>query len=707
MARAKKASARAESVQLIRGSPRTEVVRAKARWGAIRRFKPYRGAIIEMRDSALLVYPLSTSPGASEEEIDKFISTASSRCIEVVPLREARLTVNSKKRNICIQKPDLSGSIDIRFSGVESFNSWKDQLTELSRLRSVTLADFEVDRHVGKGASGRVYLVKDKVTEEDLALKVIEKSTVFESSDSYRHALDERIVIEMASNHPFILDMRYSFQNSQRLFLVTEYCGGGDLFEYLNRRSRPMDEAKARHVMAEILLAIEHIHSLGVVYRDLKLENVLLDVAGHIRMADFGLSKLLTEIKSASPSSASRSDPKTQMSLQKTKTFCGTREYVSPEMLSNAPYDTSVDLWAFGVLLYEILCGRTPFYSDERGEIYDRIEKADVWYPKDMSQNVQDLLKGLLQRDVRKRLGTGPEGIQAIKSHPWFSGIDWDDVYNMKPHAHSIAKELIQMHCGKSDKPSSSSKKSKRQEAQDDALKALQSDCANDIEAITKSTPRTPWGDSQQIPFSGKRSPRVVPATTGTKNTKSRKRSPMIAGYSFVGTLPVGNQSKAPESTDSPGVAVYRNPSDGYERENVFNATSAFTAGPQKPVEHEMPLSSATPDRTAVVDAKRLAPAFNASEVTRFSDAGIEVDVKGDASGLITPRSDFEDVVDRKVDSRFGSEYRESAAVPRANSERRESAAVPRARSTFSRPSSILRKRHQEKLFRRGDKNGG
>lgn len=172
-------------------------------------------------------------------------------------------------------------------------------------------------------------LVEKKAPKEQLALKVIGKSIVYESGDSYRHALDERLILEMSRAHPLIAGMRFSFQNTKRLFLVTYYCAGGDTFTYMNRRCTPTTEEAMRGIAAELLLAIEHIHFCGVVYCDLKLENDLLDRDGHARLADFGLSRRLCH---------------DDAEMRRTSTFCGTREYVAPEIVVGTDYDTSVDI---------------------------------------------------------------------------------------------------------------------------------------------------------------------------------------------------------------------------------------------------------------------------------------------------------------------------------------------------------------------------
>lgn len=506
-----------EAIQLVRTLPVIRSAWVECRFGRARKLRSFRTCFCEVRDGAMLLYPSSI-----ETDPEEVVQNIPVQAIDLVPLREATISANQKKLLITIRKPDKSSTLDVRFPEEAIYTEWSALLLESPGLRHVTLADFEIERHVGKGASGRVYLVRDRRTNERLALKVIEKYSVYESEDSYRHALDERLVLELAADHPFILNMKYAFQNKERLFLVTEYCGGGDLFEYLNKKTKPMNEHEAKFLVAEILLAIEHIHNLGVVYRDLKLENVLLDEKGHVRVADFGLSKVLQ---------------RTDRPMELTQTFCGTREYVAPEMLSGKPYGSSVDLWAFGILLYEILCGRTPFYSRQRGEIYARIENAQVFYPKEMSKDVQDLLKGLLNRDVTQRLGT--RGLEEIKSHPWFSDVDWESLCESRSTDTSLGEEVRSMMRSRSgDRSPQSSKKTKRQIAQEKAMEALERDVEADSSAVNDASPAELHNKialelSGQSEFEDWQLPgKVVPIA------RTRKRTPIIAGYSFRGAPP-------------------------------------------------------------------------------------------------------------------------------------------------------------------------
>lgn len=393
----------------------------------------------ELRDDVLILYPLShlhllyktlqvspdpthpfplstiSEPQQLETLPPAQISALAARVASVhvlaFVLTSPRLVFREHHLALSLRSRLARPGVRIIFDSPEHLGCWRDDLLRArSRVRK-RLSDFDILRHVGKGASGRVYEVHDRITSERFALKVIEKSTVFESKDTYRHAMDERLVLQMIRHHPYILDLRYAFQNAKRLFLVTEFCAGGDLFEFMNRRVAPLDEQSARFLAAQILLALGHLHSLGIVYRDLKLENILVDEDGHARLADFGLTKVLRQPDG---------------SLCRTATFCGTREYVAPEMLRGDAYDTSLDMWTFGILLYEMLSGRTPFYTSDTADIYKRIEKAPVFYPRNLSDAARDLLSKLLVRDPEKRLGCGGEGIAEIQRHPWFRTTDWE-----------------------------------------------------------------------------------------------------------------------------------------------------------------------------------------------------------------------------------------------------------------------------------------
>jgi len=208
-------------------------------------------------------------------------------------------------------------------------------------------------------------------------------------------------------NHPFIIKLSYAFQNDRKLFFVLEYCPGGELF-YLLQKKKVFTEEQAKFYAAQIVLAMECVHENNVIYRDLKPENVLIDGQGYIRITDFGLSKAGIE------------GNKGAMSV------CGTPEYLAPEVLNKTGHGKAVDWWTLGAIIYEMTTGLPPFYTSNREELFRRIRSEPLPMPKHLSENCKAILEALFQKDPEKRLGSGKEGPNAIKKHPWFSTVDFD-----------------------------------------------------------------------------------------------------------------------------------------------------------------------------------------------------------------------------------------------------------------------------------------
>lgn len=198
-----------------------------------------------------------------------------------------------------------------------------------------------------------------------------------------------------------------AFQTPDKLFFVLDYCAGGELFFHLGKVGR-FPEDRAKFYAAQITLALEYVHSLDIVYRDLKPENVLLDAAGNIRLTDFGLSKEGVSDHSSGASS-----------------FCGTPEYIAPEVLARLGHGRAVDWWSLGALLYEMICGLPPFYSRNRETMFEKIMKADLTFPPFMSENAKSILSRLLVRDPKMRLGSCERDAAELKEHPFFSDVDW------------------------------------------------------------------------------------------------------------------------------------------------------------------------------------------------------------------------------------------------------------------------------------------
>ena len=269
--------------------------------------------------------------------------------------------------------------------------------------------DFVPLRLLGRGSFGEVYLARMRGTMEYYAMKVLRKDQICEQNLK-RYVMTERNILSYIK-HPFIVSSRYAFQTPEKLILILDYCPGGDLAQVLEREGK-LEESKAKLYVAEILLALEELHSNGVIYRDLKPENVVLDAAGHAMLTDFGLSKEGMEADML------------------TGSFCGTASYFPPEVLAGKGHNRSIDYYLLGVLLYQLLVGAPPFAAQTRQQLYAIIQKTAPKFPRYLSNSAIDLLSKLLAKDSGRRLGSGPLGSEEIKQHPFFHDIDWELVLN-------------------------------------------------------------------------------------------------------------------------------------------------------------------------------------------------------------------------------------------------------------------------------------
>lgn len=265
----------------------------------------------------------------------------------------------------------------------------------------LSIEDFDLLKVIGKGSFGKVMQVMKKDTKQIYALKTLRKHHII-SRMEVTHTMAERTVLARINN-PFVVPLKFSFQSPEKLYLVLSFINGGELFYHLQKSGKfSMD--RSRFYIAELLSALESLHELNVIYRDLKPENILIDYQGHIALCDFGLCKL----------NMSNDD--------KTNTFCGTPEYLAPELLLNQGYTRSVDWWTLGTLLYEMLTGLPPFYDDDVPTMYKKILQNPLKFPPFLEgTDAQDLLVKLLQKDPSKRL----DDAQQIKSHAFFKNIDW------------------------------------------------------------------------------------------------------------------------------------------------------------------------------------------------------------------------------------------------------------------------------------------
>ena len=278
-----------------------------------------------------------------------------------------------------------------------------------NRAGKLTIEDFELLKVVGKGSFGKVMQVRKKDTNRIYALKTIRKAHIISRSE-VAHTLAERSVLAQINN-PFIVPLKFTFQSPEKLYFVLAFVNGGELFHHLQKEHR-FDVNRSRFYTAELLCALECLHGFNVIYRDLKPENILLDYQGHIALCDFGLCKL---------------DMKDE---DRTNTFCGTPEYLAPELLMGSGYNKTVDWWTLGVLLYEMLTGLPPFYDENTNEMYRKILSEPLHFPNDMPQAAKDLLTKLLNRNPDERLGAN--GSAEIKAHPFFHAIDWRKLLQRK-----------------------------------------------------------------------------------------------------------------------------------------------------------------------------------------------------------------------------------------------------------------------------------
>jgi len=329
------------------------------------------------------------------------ITLATASAIRVVEKKKHYFEIVTPSRTYAF----VSEDDDDRDRWINALNSQKEGNKPQEKVR---VEDFDLLNLVGKGSFGKVMQVRRKDNGKIYAMKVLDKKHILEHNE-VEHTLAEKNILQRI-NHPFLVNLNYSFQTEDKLYFILDYVNGGELFFHLQKEKK-FSEDRVRFYSAEILLALEHLHCNGIIYRDLKPENILITSDGHICLTDFGLCK----------EGIDRED-------DKTGTFCGTPEYLAPEVLKGKGYGKAVDWWSFGSLLYEMLTGLPPFYSQDVQEMYRKIMTDKLKFPPSMSETARSLLEGLLQREITERL-RDPE---IIKQHSFFAPINWDLLYAKK-----------------------------------------------------------------------------------------------------------------------------------------------------------------------------------------------------------------------------------------------------------------------------------
>jgi serine/threonine protein kinase len=377
-------------------------------------------------DHSLLKYYKGQGASGEGGELKGVINLPGATCEACEPHDEFRFQITPSSKKIYVIKAKDMASRDAWISAVRNNSKLalgaggsmdglpqeEPSPEDVSNLvkganANVTLGDFELMKVIGRGTYGKVMQVRRRDTDEVFAMKVLKKEAIFARNDpkDLQHTIAERNVLALinTAEHPFILGLKFAFHTPAKLYYVLNFCNGGDLY-YLLSRVKKFREAQARFYTAEIFSALQHLHSLGVIYRDLKPENVLLDGDGHIKLTDFGLSK-----------ESSTAD-----------TFCGTPVYLAPEIWLRKTYGFEVDWWSLGCVLYEMVTSLPPFWGDTIRDVYQKVIKTQPKFPT-MSPECQSCIERLLNREPSQRLGSINNGAD-IKEHEFFAGLSWTDL---------------------------------------------------------------------------------------------------------------------------------------------------------------------------------------------------------------------------------------------------------------------------------------
>ena len=281
-------------------------------------------------------------------------------------------------------------------------------------IKNVKLEDFKILKVIDRGSFGKVSLVEYLSTHETYAMKSLKKDILIEKNLVENNLLEKEILLTI--DYPLLCGLVFCFQTDEKIYFITPFLEGGDLFQHL-KKSKHFSEEGARFYGAQIALALEYLHNKGIIYCDLKPEKILMDEKGYLKLADFGTTK---KVKNN----------------EKILSFCGTPDYLAPEVITKNDIDKMADWWSFGILLFEMLCGIPPFYAENINKIYEMITNGTVQFPQkiNISDEAKDIIQKLLEKNPKKRLGS-QNGILDIKKHPFFSKIDFNLIEQKKIEA--------------------------------------------------------------------------------------------------------------------------------------------------------------------------------------------------------------------------------------------------------------------------------
>ncbi|CAJ0898553.1 12781_t:CDS:10 [Entrophospora sp. SA101] len=380
---------------------------------------------VKSTDKADVTTNLSES--STNDEASNTFTTATTVAAPITRSRRSKkaiiITDISTNQLVTSIAPQLITPITATTANNKNINNMEKSKSMMRKknIKSSTMANnifekYELLKVIGKGTIGKVILSKEKKRNERLvAIKIIKKETRCIKRQIVNIRSERNIFVQLSNNtsNPFLVKLHESFQDSNNLYLVLDYCPGGDIATRLAKFKR-FDQSTSKFYLTEIITGIEELHQFKILYRDLKPENILIGADGHILLTDFSLSKQLNNTSS------------------RANTFCGTPEYLAPEIIRGEGYSFPVDWWSLGVLLYEFLTGNTPYQGENSNEIYKNVLEKDVKYPIWMDYETKSLLSELLKKDPKVRLGGGELGSQGIKNHAYFMGINWQDVYQKR-----------------------------------------------------------------------------------------------------------------------------------------------------------------------------------------------------------------------------------------------------------------------------------
>ncbi|KAG7719826.1 hypothetical protein KL933_001534 [Ogataea haglerorum] len=303
-----------------------------------------------------------------------------------------RMSVGSEIDSVCLEVPEINESVNTK----------------------VSVSDFLPLKVLGQGAYGKVLLVKNRHTGHLFAQKELKKASIVVNSKTYERTFSERTILASISSHQNIVKLFYALHDDQKLYLILEYIPGGELFQHLSQR-RFLDEKSASFYVAQMALALRHLHEMGAVYRDLKPENCLLDKDGYLVLTDFGLAK----------------QPLDKSSENWCNSIIGTPEYCSPEVVRGDEYGVKTDWWSLGCVMFDLLTGSPPFTGNNHKTIIERILKQKPKYPFYLTSDARDLLAKLLNKNSQKRLDVDSEWSKFTK-HRFFRYFKWQDLCDRK-----------------------------------------------------------------------------------------------------------------------------------------------------------------------------------------------------------------------------------------------------------------------------------